>query len=112
MAFHDYYSSPSDPYSKLTSQIKEEFRSIERSTGSALEAKLRWRNELQRIIERALPESRLILVGSSTNLFGFRHSDCDFTVVTGQSYVLEVDCLRKIEAALKPHRRRFDVEVS
>ena len=112
MAYGGYYSSFSDPYLKLTSQIKEEFKSIERSAFSALEGKLRWRDDLQRIVERTLPGSRLILVGSSTNLFGFQYSDCDLTVITKEAYVSVVDCLRKIEAALKPHRRRFDVEVS
>jgi hypothetical protein len=77
-----------------------------------LEAKLRWAEELERIVvKRVLPGSRLILVGSSTNMFGFKHSDCDLTVVTKDRFVSEMECLRKIESALKPHRSRFDVEV-
>ena len=100
-----------DPYLDLTNQIRDEFKSIESIANSALEAKLRWVEELERIVKRVLPGSRLILVGSSTNMFGFKHSDCDLTVVIKDRFVPEIECLRKIESALKPHRRRFDVEV-
>jgi DNA polymerase sigma len=106
-------SSSSDRYSKLSSQIRDEFKSIESTANSSLAAKLRWAKELEkRIVNRVLPESRLILVGSSTNLFGFRHSDCDLTVVTKDKLASAFECLRKIESALKSHRRQFDVEVS
>ncbi len=104
-------SSLSDAYLTLTSEIKDEFKSIESAANSALAAKLRWAEELERIVKRVLPGSRLILVGSSTNMFGFKHSDCDLTVVTKDRFVLEMESLRKIESALKPNRRRFDVEV-
>lgn len=105
-------SSSADPYLKLASQIRDEFKSIESTANPALEAKLRWAEELERIVvKRVLPGSRLILVGSSTNMFGFKHSDCDLTVVTKDRFVSEMECLRKIESALKPHRSRFDVEV-
>lgn len=104
-------SSSADPYLKLASQIRDEFKSIESTANPALEAKLRWAEELERIVvKRVLPGSRLILVGSSTNMFGFKHSDCDLTVVTKDRFVSEMECLRKIESALKPHRSRFDVE--
>ncbi|XP_028411518.1 poly(A) RNA polymerase GLD2-A-like [Dendronephthya gigantea] len=108
-----YRSSPgysSNPYSELTTEIKEEFKSIELAANSTLEDKFRWCEELQQIVQRALPGSRLILVGSSTNLFGFKHSDCDLTVITRESYVSEMGCLSKIEEALKPYRRRYKVE--
>lgn len=111
MASRKSYSSSSDSSSILTSQIQNEFKSIQRSAGSAVEAKQKWRDELQGIVERALPGSILVLVGSSTNLFCFQNSDCDLTVITKQSYVSVIECLRKIEAALRPLRRRFDIEV-
>ena len=112
MASYRSISSLSDPYSKLTSQIKDEFKSIESAANSSLDAKLRWAEDLEeRIVKRVLPGGRLILVGSSTNMFGFKHSDCDLTVVTKERFVSEIECLRKIESALRPHRRRFDVEV-
>lgn len=104
----------SDPYFKLTSQIDDEAKSIASTANLALEGKVRWVEELERIVKRSVPESKLILVGSSTNMFGFRHSDCDLTVLTtdsGHRFVSGIECLRKIESALK-HRRRFDVEVS
>ena len=111
MASYRSISSLSDPYSKLTSQIKDEFKSIESAANSSLDAKLRWAEDLEeRIVKRVLPGSRLILVGSSTNMFGFKHSDCDLTVVTKERFASEIECLTKIESALKPHRRRFDVE--
>ena len=113
MASCRFGSSLSDPYFKLTSQIEDEFKSIQSTAKSALEGKFKWVEELERIVKRALPESRLILVGSSTNMFGFKSSDCDLTVFTKgkDRSVLELECLRKIESALK-HPRRFDVEVS
>ena len=112
MASYRSISSSSDQYSKLSSQIRDEFKSIASAANSSLDAKLRWAEELEeRIVKRVLSGSRLILVGSSTNMFGFKHSDCDLTVVTKERFVSETECLRKIESALKPHRRRFDVEV-
>lgn len=113
MAYRYRFSSgySSNPYSELTTEIKEEFKSIELAANATLEDKFRWCDELQRIVQRALPGSRLILVGSSTNLFGFKHSDCDLTVITRESYVSEIGCLSKIEEALKTYRRRYKVEV-
>lgn len=111
MASFRLSSSLSDPYFKLTSQINDEFKSVESTASSATEGKYKWVEELERIVKRALPESRLILVGSSTNMFGFKRSDCDLTVLTKDRLVSGMECLRKIESALK-HRRRFDVEVS
>ena len=104
----------SDPYFKLTSQIDDEAKSIASSANLALDGKVKWVEELERIVKRAVPESKLILVGSSTNMFGFKHSDCDLTVLTtdsGHRFVSGIECLRKVESALK-HRRRYDIEVS
>ncbi|NWY55383.1 GLD2 polymerase, partial [Chionis minor] len=71
---------------KLSQQVLDLFQSYRQQTCD-LNRKELCRTELQREIQRILPQSRLFLVGSSLNGFGTRSSDGDLCLVVKEGPV-------------------------
>ena len=96
-------------FSSLSEEITRKFNDLQTDCETTLDSKRRWINELEGIVEKAYPDSSLVLVGSSMNMFGFKDSDCDLTLKLSGSIFASYNALPKIEKLLpKP---RFKTEV-
>ena len=79
-----FEASSSDPLSK---KITQKFESLQKEKEENEALKRTWVEELQTIARGKYPEAQLVLIGSSANMFGFKSSDCDLTLIPGGRFV-------------------------
>lgn len=89
----------------LSDEITKKFDGLRAECVNTLESKRRWVNELDACTKKAYPGSRLVLVGSSMNMFGLKNSDCDLTLMISGNYGFSATAaLSKIEKILPKPR--------
>ena len=71
----------------LSEEITQKFESLQREKEENEALKRTWTEELQSIARKKYPEAKLVLTGSSANMFGFKNSDCDLTLISGGRFV-------------------------
>ena len=68
-----------------------------------------WVDELQSIARQKYSKVVLAFIGSSANMFGFKHSDCDLTLISGERYANPLQTLENIERMLPKSKYRTEV---
>ena len=69
--------------SSLSEDITRKFERIQKDNEENDGLKRAWVDELQSIARKKYPNAVLVLTGSSGNMFGFKTSDCDLTLISG-----------------------------
>ena len=92
-----FEASSSDSLSK---EITQKFESLQKEKEENEALKRTWVEELQTIARGKYPEAKLVLTGSSANMFGFKNSDCDLTLIPGGRFVYPVSALQEIQKLL------------
>ena len=71
----------------LSEDITRKFESLQKEKEENDVLKRAWIDELQSIARQKYPKALLVLTGSSANMFGFKASDCDLTLISGERFV-------------------------
>lgn len=88
----------------LSEEISRKFRDkLQAECEKSRDSKRRWANELETIIEKVFPGNRLVIVGSSMNMFGLENCDCDMTLIISGS-IFAVNTLSKIDKLFQKPR--------
>lgn len=81
----------------LSEEITQKFESLQEEKKENEALKRTWIEEMQSIARKKYPEAELVLIGSSANMFGFKNSDCDLTLITGERFVYSaLDDIKKL----------------
>ncbi|XP_028414758.1 poly(A) RNA polymerase GLD2-like [Dendronephthya gigantea] len=72
--------------SSLSDEITRKFERVREENEEKYRLKKAWIDELQSIARQKYPNAELILTGSSGNMFGFKTSDCDLTLISGERF--------------------------
>jgi DNA polymerase sigma len=84
----------------LSEDITRKFESLQKEREENDVLKRAWIDELQSIARQKYPKALLVLIGSSANMFGFKASDCDLTLISGERFVYALHALDNIEKLL------------
>ena len=84
----------------LSEDITRKFESLQKKSKESEEKKHAWIDELQSIARKKYPKASLVLTGSSANTFGFKDSDCDLTLISGETFMNSLRALDNIEQLL------------
>jgi DNA polymerase sigma len=84
----------------LSEDITRKFESLQKEREENDVLKRAWIDELQSIARQKYPKALLVLTGSSANMFGFKASDCDLTLISGERFVYASHALDNIEKLL------------
>ncbi|XP_028414747.1 poly(A) RNA polymerase GLD2-B-like [Dendronephthya gigantea] len=70
----------------LSEDITRRFEAIQEEKKENDGLKKAWVDELQSIARQKYPNAELVLTGSSGNMFGFKTSDCDLTLISADRF--------------------------
>jgi DNA polymerase sigma len=84
----------------LSEDITRKFECLQKEREENDVLKRAWIDELQSIARQKYPKALLVLTGSSANMFGFKASDCDLTLISGERFVYALHALDNIEKLL------------
>ena len=70
----------------LSEDITRRFEAIQEEKKENDGLKRAWVDELQSIARQKYPNAVLVLTGSSGNMFGFKTSDCDLTLICADRF--------------------------
>ena len=96
--------------SSLSEEITQKFISLQKESEENDSAKQSWIDELQSIARQKYPQALLVLTGSSGNKFGFKNSDCDLTLISGERLIYSLTALANIEKLLP--KKKYATEVT
>ena len=94
----------------LSKEITQRFEKIEKESEENKAAKHAWVEKLQSVAREKYPNAQLVLTGSSGNMFGFKESDCDLTLISRERYIYSVTALGNIEKLLP--KTKYTTEVT
>ena len=80
----------------LSEEITRKFESLQKEKEENEGLKRTWIEELQSIARKKYPEAKLVLTGSSANMFGFKNSDCDLTLISGGRFYSALENIQKL----------------
>jgi DNA polymerase sigma len=96
----------------LSEEITQKFEKIKKESEENKAVKHGWVDELQSLARQKYPSALLVLTGSSGNMFGFKESDCDLTLISGErNYVYSVTALGNIEKLLPKTKYRTEASI-
>ncbi len=84
----------------LSEDITRKFEILQKERKENDTSKHAWVAELQSTARQKYPDAQLVLTGSSANMFGFKGSDCDLTLISGERFILATRALENIEKLL------------
>ena len=95
----------------LSEAIKRKFESLQKEKKENDVLKHTWVDDLQSITRQKYTSAQLVLTGSSANMFGFKHSDCDLTLISGERFIDPLRALENIERLLPKSKYTTTVSI-
>ena len=93
----------------LSEKIAQKSKRIQKERHEMDAVKSVWVGELQSIARQKYPKALLGLTGSSANMFGFKHSDCDLILIPGERFINPLQALENIEKMLPRFKYKTEV---